>query len=90
MLTEENINWKGMHGHHADEDLAIFKKHWKRAKNLVGTTDYTLQGASAVNNRYNIFHDGGEEVQDSHFSLRSKLVDHYHREYQAHEIEWLT
>lgn len=87
---EENVNWKGMNGHHADEDLTIFKKHWKRAENLVGTTDYTLQGVNAINNRYDIFHDGGEEVQDSHFILRSKLVEHYNMKYQAHEIEWLT
>lgn len=87
---EENVNWRGQHGHHADEDITIFKKHWKRAQNLVGTTDYTLQGIEAVNNRYTIFHNGGEEVQDSHFSLRTKLVEHYNRKYQAHEIEWLT
>ena len=84
------ISTKGMHGHHADEDLTNSKKNWKRAKNLVGTTDYTLQGINAVDNRYGISHDGGEEVQDSHFTLRDKLVEHYNRKYQTHEIEWLT
>ena len=87
---EENINWKGMHGHHADEDLTIFKKRLKRARNLVETTDYSLQGINVLDNRYGVSHDGGEEVQDSHFTLRDKLVEHYNRKYQTHEIEWLT
>ena len=87
---EENVNWEGQAGHHAEEDITIFKKHWKRARNLVGTTDYSMQGINAVMQRYEIFHDGGEEVQDSHFTLRNKLVEHYNRKYAAREIEWLT
>lgn len=87
---EENVNWEGQAGHHAAEDITIFKKHWRRASTLVGTTDYTLQGINAVNHRYDIFHEGGEEVQDSHFSLRNKLVEHYSRKYASREIEWLT
>lgn len=87
---EENVNWEGQAGYHADEDITIFKKHWRRARALVGSTDYSLQGINAVNRRYEMFHDGGEEVQDSHYALRKKLVDHYYRKYAARQIEWLT
>ena len=87
---EENVNWEGMNGLHAAEDITIFKKHWRRARGLVGTTDYSLQGINAVNQRYEIFHQGGEEIQDSHYTLRSKLVEHYNRKYIAREIEWLV
>lgn len=87
---EQNVNWEKQAGYHADEDITIFKKHWRRARALVGSTDYSLQGISAVQQRYEIFHDGGEEVQDSHFSLRHKLVEHFNRKYTAREIEWLS
>ena len=43
-----------------------------------------------MNQRYEIFHDGGEEVHDSHFELRKKLVEHYNWKYAARQIEWLT
>ena len=68
----------------------LFKKHWRRAQAFVGSTDYSLIGINAVNQRYQMFHDGGEEVQDSHFVLRKKLVKHYNRQYVARQIEWLT
>lgn len=52
--------------------------------------DYSSQGINVANQRYEIFHDGGEEVQDSHFELRKKLVEHYYQKYDALQIEWLT
>ena len=67
---EEKFNWEGQAGHHAEEEHN--KKHWRRAQALVGSTDYSLIGINAVNQRYQMFHDGEEEVQNSHFVLRKK------------------
>jgi hypothetical protein len=48
---------------------------------LVGTTDYSMQGINAVIQRNEIFQDGGEEVRDSCFTLRNKLVENYNKKY---------
>jgi hypothetical protein len=87
---EENVNWQGQAGQHAAEDITIFKKHLQRVKNIVGSTDFSLQGALAVRDRYEIFHEGGAEVQDSHYTLRDKLVAHFNKKHDDGEIEWLN
>jgi Plant transposon protein len=86
---EKDVNWLGQSGKHHNEDMAFFKKHWRRVKNIESSTDYTLQGVSAVRDRYEIFHEGAEEIEDSHFTFRGKLVDHFIRKYTNREIEWL-
>lgn len=87
---EKNVNWQGQAGQHAAEDLTIFKRHLRRVNNIVGSTDYSLQGIQAVQNRYEIFHERGGEVQDSHYTLRDKLVEHYNYKHGKGEIEWLN
>jgi hypothetical protein len=86
---EENVNWQGQAGQHADEDITIFKKHLRRVENIVGSTDYTLQGINAVRHRYDIHHDGAEEEHDTHFTLRDKLVEHFNRKLSKGEVQWL-
>lgn len=86
---EKDVKWLGQSGKHHNEDMAFFKKHLRRVKNIEGSTDYALQGVRAVRDRYEIFHEGAEEIEDSHFTLRGKLVDHFIRKYTKREIEWL-
>lgn len=45
---ENNVNWQGQSGRHAEEDIAIFRKHMRRVNNIDGNTDFTLQGVAAV------------------------------------------
>lgn len=62
---EESVNGQGEAGNHADEDNN-FQVTLQRVKNIVGTTDYSLQGINAVRDRYAIYHDGAEEYSMSH------------------------
>jgi hypothetical protein len=74
---------------HADEDITIYKKHLRRVENIVGSTDFTLQGINAMRHRYDIHHECAEEVHDTHFTLRDKLVERFNRKLSKGEIQWL-
>ena len=86
---EENINWLGQDGNHADEDLSIFRKHSRPAKNLTSSTDFSLVGVKSVYDKYDIFHEGGGDNESSHHNLREKLVTHFCKQHENGNVEWL-
>jgi hypothetical protein len=89
---ESDINWAGQAGNHAAEDLTtIFKKHHSRAEACVSSTDFSLMGIRAVEDRYQIVHDDmEEEIENTHASLRRKLIDHYYFMWTRKKLMWLN
>jgi hypothetical protein len=87
---ENGVNYAGREGHHTGEDMKVFKRHLSRVRNIVPTTDYSLQGIPAVNDRYDICHgDNYEEYESSHKILQTELINHFSWEYSHNKIQWL-
>ena len=87
---EENVNYIGLDGDHASEDMIIFRHYLSRVRNLTPLTDYTLIGAVAVEDRFRIVHgECDTEYESSYITLQKKLVDHYLWKYQRNQIQWL-
>ena len=86
---EKDVNWQGQDGNHADEDLSIFRKHSKRAKSLISSTDFSLLGVNSVYDRYKIFHENGGDNESSHHTLREKLITHFCHEHENGNVQWL-
>ena len=87
---EEGVNYIGMDGNHADEDMYIFRHHLSRVRFLTPLTDYTLRGVVAVEDRFRIVHGSSDtEFESSYRVLQKQLVDHYVWKYQNNQIQWL-
>ena len=87
---EEGVNYIGMDGNHADEDMYIFRQHLSRVRFMTPLTDYTLRGAVAVEDRFRIVHGSSDtECESSYRVLQKQLVDHYVWKYQNNQIQWL-
>ena len=87
---EHGVNYAAKDGLHSDEDMQIFRQHLSRVKNLIPSTDFTLQGTAAVQNRYDITHgDNYEEYETSYSVLQKKLINHFSWQYSHNEVQWL-
>ena len=87
---EENVNYIGLDGDHAHEDMIIFRQRLSRVRNLTPLTDCTLMGAVAVEDRFRIVHgECDTEYESSYTTLQKKLVDHYLWKYKRNQIQWL-
>lgn len=87
---EKGINWQGQYGDHDAEDMpSIFRRHRLRVA-ATTKTDYSLIGINAVANNYAIVHgDIAEEIEETHGTLKVKLIKHFCYKYRRHEIRWL-
>jgi hypothetical protein len=81
---EKDINWAGSDGDHADEDMAIFRQHLSRVRNLVPTTDFTLVGCRAVYSRYDITHGDSYEEYETSYTIK-----HFCWNFSKGKIKWL-
>lgn len=87
---EDNVNYLGLDGDHAHEDMIIFKQHLSRVRNLTPLTDYTIIGAIGVEDRFRIVHGECDiEYESTYLTLQKKLVDHFVWKYQHNQIQWL-
>ena len=87
---EEVVNYIGMDGNHADEDIVIFRQLLSRVPFLTPLTDYTLRGAVAVEDRFRIVHESSDtEFESSYRVLQKQLFEHYVWKYQNNQIQWL-
>lgn len=88
---ENGVNWEGQDGNHeADEMSSIFKRHRNRVAASI-TTDFSSIGINAVANNYRIVHGDNdeEEVEETHSSLKTKLIEHFCYKFRNREIRWL-
>ena len=85
-----DVNYIGLDGDHAHEDMIIFRQHWSRVRNLTPLTDYTLMGAVAVEDRFRIVHgEYDTEYESSYTTLQKKLVDRYLWKCKRNQNQWL-
>ena len=87
---EKDVNYAGRDGNHTDEDMLIFRQHLCRVRNIVPTTDFSLQGIAAVQDRYDICHGENFEEYESSFNLlQNRLVDNYSWLYANDKVRWM-
>lgn len=86
---EKGVNWQGQDGNHDVSDMpSIFKRH--RSRVATTSTDYALIGFNAVANNYAIVHgEVEEEIEETHSTLKAKLIKHFCYKYRRHQIKWL-
>ena len=87
---EKDINYAGIDGEHATENMFIFRQHLSRVKNLSAVTDYSFIGVDRFRDRFEISH--GEEVveyETSYNKLNNKLVDHFAFKHLINDVHWL-
>ena len=84
---EKNANWSGQGGLHDEDDLNIFHRHLIRVR---GNSDYADAGINRLNERGNLdYLDGEEEVENTHSSLKTKLIKHFVYQYHSGNVQWL-
>ena len=65
---EKDINYAGIDGEHAAEDMFIFRQHLSRVKILSPIADYSFIGVDRFRDRFEILH--GEEVEEYETSYK--------------------
>ena len=84
------MNYMGMDGDHAHEDMVIFRQHLSRVRNLVRSTDYTLVGTGAVDHRFRVVHRSHDtEYESTYTTHQKKFIDRFAWKYTMNEIQWL-
>ena len=84
---ESDANWIGQGGHHDQDDMDVFHRHISRVK---GSTDFTRAGLEMLNERGNAdYLDGLEETEDTHKTLKKKLIAHFYYLHSNNLVEWL-
>jgi hypothetical protein len=87
---EQNVNYIGMDGDHAHEDMVIFRQHLSRVRNLIPSTDFSLTGIRAVDHRFRVVHGSHDTEYESTYTTHQKqLIDHFAWKYSMNEIQWL-